>query len=696
MAKDTEKLIRQLSLISFLMAERRPVTALEIKEAVEGYAEMNDDAFARRFYADRAELDSLGIELKVDKPAEGYFDAENYTLPPENFYLPAIEFTDTELGALRTALALLDGEFAYAEPLRLALQQLAWGQPSPLAAPEERSVSLAITATAGGRDLSHRLAKIETAIFRRKTIVFDYYTMGRDAEETRRVDPYQLLFRGGRFYLIGRARERDDIRVFRLSRIRGKVAYASKSEHDFTPPKDFDPRVYATRADWQLGEPVGRARIWISSRVDWLVERHFGHVGTIVPAGEADDATDATDDGIVFETTYSDRRLLLSWVLGLGERARIIGPAELVEELTERVRLVVERHSGTLDVSPAVAARPGTGPARGGDGYEPAGDGQREAPIRPERLARLMTLTGILVQAAREARKLDVEELCQTLQVSAEELREDISVLNIVNFGGGNYVLYAEVQGDQIEVDPEPYGDSFARPARLLPLEAKALVAAIDLLGEHLPEGSLASARAKVVAALGEDPAGGGLQMTSARGDDSEIARLVSRAVAEHRLLEIEYYKENEDEFVGRRIEPYQLLNGHEGWYVHCFDAERDAPRSFRLDRIRSAEVLDETFEPRPGIEPDIEGWPRTGEVPASRAARVWVAPERARWAREERAVIEELEDGAVVVELHYAGETWLAREILKEAGDAAVLEPDDARRAVLEAAEALAGVVRG
>jgi len=60
MAKDTEKLIRQLSLISFLMAERRPVSALEIKQDVEGYSEMNDDAFARRFYADRAELEALG------------------------------------------------------------------------------------------------------------------------------------------------------------------------------------------------------------------------------------------------------------------------------------------------------------------------------------------------------------------------------------------------------------------------------------------------------------------------------------------------------------------------------------------------------------------------------------------------------------------------------------------------------------
>ena len=70
MAKDTEKLIRQLSLISYLMAERRPVTALEIRRDVEGYSAMNEDAFARRFYADRSELDSLGIVLTVERPIE--------------------------------------------------------------------------------------------------------------------------------------------------------------------------------------------------------------------------------------------------------------------------------------------------------------------------------------------------------------------------------------------------------------------------------------------------------------------------------------------------------------------------------------------------------------------------------------------------------------------------------------------------
>jgi proteasome accessory factor BC len=78
--------------------------------------------------------------------------------------------------------------------------------------------------------------------------------------------------------------------------------------------------------------------------------------------------------------------------------------------------------------------------------------------------------------------------------------------------------------------------------------------------------------------------------------------------------------------------------------------------------------------------------------VPASRGARIWVSPERARWAREDRRVVEELADGAVIVEQPFAGPDWLAREVLKEAGDAVVLEPEQAREAVLHAAEQLAG----
>ena len=273
MAKDTEKLIRQLSLISYLMAERRPVTAPEIRRDVEGYSVMNEDAFARRFYADRSELEALGIVLTVEKPADGQVEQENYSLPPENFHLPPIEFADDELrrSAPRSTCS------AASSPMRSRCgsrsSRSPGAVPSPFSSPVQRTVALGITGAAGGHDVSQRLAKIETAIFRRKTIVFDYYTMERDATGARGVSiPTSCVFQGGQFYLVGRSHERDAIRVFRLSRILGKVGYATKAEHDFQRPAEFDPRAFANRVAWQFGEPA-RHRRDLAQRPDRLADR---------------------------------------------------------------------------------------------------------------------------------------------------------------------------------------------------------------------------------------------------------------------------------------------------------------------------------------------------------------------------------------------------------------------------------------
>jgi proteasome accessory factor C len=676
-AKDTEKLIRQLSLISFLMAQGRPVSALEIKREVEGYSDMNDDAFARRFYADRAELESLGIQLGVEKPGEGFFEAELYSLPPENFYLDPIKFEDEELASLSTALSLLtDGGFAYAEPLRLALQQVAWGHPNPISEGERAPVEMAMTASAGGRDLSQRLSKIETAISRRKTIEFTYYTMERDETEKRKVDPYHLVFRSGQFYLIGHSHERDAVRVFRLSRIQGKVGYASKAEHDFSPPENFDRRDYGQRADWQLGEIRGPAKIFVRDRIAWLIDRDFDTYGKLRPARKADEAP---GKGSVFETDYASPRELIAWVLRWRQNAEVLEPEELREEARERLDLLHDRHRSDFEPAEVVDRPLREAPPRS------RANGRGEAAIRPERFARLVTLAGMLIDSAKKGERLSVTDLRQRLELTGEELQEDIDLLNVVNFGGGTYVLYAEVTGDEIEVDSEPYGDNFARPARLLPLEAKALVAAIDLFGDHLPQGGLQSARGKIVTALGHDPSEEGLEIASGSGGDTEVARVVNEAIAGRRVMEIQYYKENEDQFTKRRVEPYRLENGREGWYVECFDLTKEGIRHFKLDRVKEAVASSETYEPRQEVEDlaGVEGWMTDGEVPTAQVARVWVSPERARWLREERTVVEELADGAVVVELPYAGTSWLVREILRGAGDLVVLEPDEAREAI-------------
>ncbi len=209
-----------------------------------------------------------------------------------------------------------------------------------------------------------------------------------------------------------------------------------------------------------------------------------------------------------------------------------------------------------------------------------------------------------------------------------------------------------------VEVDPEPYGDAFARPARLLPVEAKALIAAIDLIGEHIPEGSLASVRSKVVAALGEDPAHEGLQIAALGGDDKDIAMIVSRRSPPAAGSRSSTTRRTRTSSRRACSSPTSSSTAWRAGTSPGHDPSRDAVRHFRLDRIKSATVTDEQFEPNPDIDlsEGIDSWLRTGEVKASRRARVWFSPERARWAREERNVISEGSDGSVVAEVGLRG----------------------------------------
>src|SRR5262249_40289793 len=140
--RDDDKLVRQLSLVAFLMSQHRPVTADEIHEAVEGYGGVSEQALLRRLYSDRAEAGGLGVSPTAQRPGDDPFQGDLYALPPESYSLPPIDFDEAELSALQTCLYLLEGQFAYAEPLRLALQHLTLGRPSPLDDHAARTVAV--------------------------------------------------------------------------------------------------------------------------------------------------------------------------------------------------------------------------------------------------------------------------------------------------------------------------------------------------------------------------------------------------------------------------------------------------------------------------------------------------------------------------------------------------------------------------
>src|SRR6202051_2171634 len=257
MSHDTDKLIRQLSLVAFLMAELRPLTARDIKSNVEGYQEMSDEAFARRFYSDRAELVALGVPL--DSQRDEFTGEELYTLRAERYFLPELELDDEELAALQTCFFLLEGRFAYAEPLRLALQNLALGRSSGPRddAPTATAFRVEVRDPDYSPELQGRLGKLEGAISKQRTVKFRYWSISRDELRDRELNPFALLPENGTWYVIGQDQEDKVIKNFRVSRIRSDIRYASRRERDFRMPEDFDIEEYRGRADWQFGAVAG-------------------------------------------------------------------------------------------------------------------------------------------------------------------------------------------------------------------------------------------------------------------------------------------------------------------------------------------------------------------------------------------------------------------------------------------------------
>src|SRR5919109_2540642 len=246
MSHDTDKLIRQLSLVAFLMAERRLLTAREEHHLVGGYSEMSKEASARRFYSDRAELHALGIPLQSQR--DEFTGEELYTLRSEQYFLPPLDLSDDELAALQTYLYALEGQFAYAEPLRLALQNLALGRTGFPEAPTETAVRVERLDPDYSAELQGQLSKLEVAISKQRTVKFDYGAISTGEERERTLNPYALFNDRGAWYVVGRDLDRDAERTFRVSRIRREIRFATRRERDFRVPPEFEIGRYVGRA----------------------------------------------------------------------------------------------------------------------------------------------------------------------------------------------------------------------------------------------------------------------------------------------------------------------------------------------------------------------------------------------------------------------------------------------------------------
>ena len=703
-SKDADKLIRRLSLVAFLLSRPgRPATAAEIRQRVEGYALMSDDAFKRRFYEDRAELAGLGIGVVGDADAEG--ETEVYALPASAYYLPAIEFTPDELSALAACLFVLEHRFAYSEPLRLALLSLTHGRPELLSPAAATPVSVLPEREA--RRAAAALPKLQQAVAAGKTVSFVYYSIGRDEELLRTVDPYGLLLVGDEWYLVAHCHLRRAIRTFRLSRLRSRVTFATRAPHDFSPPADFAIDDYLDRPAWQLGEPVGRATVRVAADMAWWVEAHFSRCGTITPDG----------DDVLYATPYNSGQQLVAWVLSMGEAAELLEPPEL----RERLRAHLQRLADRLDVPPfdadrAVAllaggglsgprptphqndvraARPRRTPAasaararRAAATTAPVGEpsGDPDWQVEADRFTRLATLMTYLHGVCRTGGGTDetpvpVAKVCAALDTRPAQLRSDVRLLNLVNFGGEGTLVWAEIKGHTLIVTCDVASSAFARPARLSPLQVDTLLLAVEILGGQLPTehgAALRGAAQKLRGARRAAPA------TVAAGERLATAEpildAVNAAVGQHRLLDIEYWSEGSGSTTSRTVEPYLLVRTRGEWYYVAWCRRSKGTRTFRVATTKRALLRAEHFTPRAEVEVELyrrEGV-RSSERYAPRRAAVWYAAAVARWATEREPTLA-LPGGDCLALQPYLDERWLTHELLRFGGEALPLDPPDA-----------------
>lgn len=334
MREKVSKTERLLNLISYMLRNRSPIPFSEIAGNVVGYDdEARLDSIEKRFDRDKAELRNMGIPVEyVDT---GSPETSGYVIPRDRFFLSKLELDSVDAillslagrtGAVRFSSAVLKDAFDS------ALRKLSIDAPT-IEEPEFEPASL-LQVSSGNARAGEILQTICNAVYSRRTIRFAYVGRRDEAPRKRTIDPYGLGIAHGEWYVVGRCHQRDAIRTFKLSRIKGNVATpgASDSTNEFDIPVDFRVREYLDHDDWDFGageSTVVRVRMPrdLASRV----------VARSPMRAAIENPESSSDDGVVvrLEARLVDR--FISWIASLGPEAEIIEPVELSRSLRFRL-----------------------------------------------------------------------------------------------------------------------------------------------------------------------------------------------------------------------------------------------------------------------------------------------------------------------------------------------------------------------
>jgi proteasome accessory factor B len=269
------------------------------------------------FERDKAELRDLGIPLRtVAVDALGEEDA--YTVDADSWELPPIELTRDEATAVAFAARLWHDD-GTADAARRALRKL-----EAVGVAVDESVLPPVEPRLAGGEQA--FAPLHTAVQHRQAVTFEYRRSGEVSSRPRRVEPWGLVTSRGRWYVAGFDRDRGAPRVFRLSRIVGKVKPVGKAGV-FEVPADADVRGMVLGMGDEM--PVRSAVL--------KVRRDAGHglrmrAATIRPG---------VDDFDVLEITFLEPYVLAEELVSYGPSVIVESPDDVRAMVVARLRALV-------------------------------------------------------------------------------------------------------------------------------------------------------------------------------------------------------------------------------------------------------------------------------------------------------------------------------------------------------------------
>ena len=167
---------------------------------------------------------------------------------------------------------------------------------------------------------------------------------------------------------------------------------------------------------------------------------------------------------------------------------------------------------------------------------------------------------------------------------------------------------------------------------------------------------------------------------------DEHVFRAVCSAVLERRQLSFEYRARSTDERTRRTVSPQRITHYRDNWYLDAWDQDREALRSFSVDRMSTARMLDATAcdidetqlnEHLSGSYGIFSGTPKGWAtiVFSAKSAR-WVADEH--WHSQQQGRF--LADGRYELKVPYSAARELLMDVLHYGSDAEIVEPPSLR----------------